>query len=236
MVASKVKKNPQMKRRKKKAAGDRAELKRRAERIAARLSALYPVTKTALLHDNPWQLLVATILSAQCTDAQVNRVTPILFQQFADPQSLAIAPTETVERIIHSTGFFKNKARNIINCSRAIVERFAGKVPQGMDELTSLPGVGRKTANVVRSAWLGIPGMVVDTHVKRLSNLLGLTKQQLPEKIEYELMELLPREQWNAFSMNLILHGRAVCIARRPRCHDCAIRRDCPSSLTGRHG
>ncbi|MBI2342740.1 MAG: endonuclease III [Deltaproteobacteria bacterium] len=200
----------------------------RAKKISALLNRHYPPTKTALRHRSPFELLVATILSAQCTDARVNMVTPPLFARFGTVQALANAEPAALEQIIRSTGFFKNKGRNLIACCRALVDRFHGKVPQTMDELVTLPGVGRKTANVVLGACWDIPGVVVDTHVKRLAGLLALTRYTNPGKIEVELMEVVPKSSWNAFSMNLILHGRAVCIARRPRCTVCVIAHLCP--------
>lgn len=198
--------------------------------IARRLRAMYPDTRTALTHDSPLQLLVATILSAQCTDVRVNMVTPALFARFPTAAAFACADAAELERLIHSTGFYKNKARNIIGCCRALLENFGGEVPQRLDDLVTLPGVGRKTANVVLGACWNIPGMVVDTHVKRLSNLLGLTKNSDPEKIEQDLMRQLPQEDWNHFGMDLILHGRAVCIARRPKCAQCQLADLCPSA------
>lgn len=205
-------------------------LRSRAKKIAALLRRTYPATKTALSHADPFQLLIATILSAQCTDVQVNKVTPALFAKYATPQALSRARQSDVTLLIHSTGFFQNKARNIIACAGGIVERFGGDVPNTLEDLITLPGVGRKTANVVRAAWWDIPGMVVDTHVKRLSNLLGLTTESDPTKIEFALMALLPAEAWNAFSMNLILHGRKICIARRPKCPECVLNQLCPSA------
>ncbi|MBI4365215.1 MAG: endonuclease III [Deltaproteobacteria bacterium] len=198
-----------------------------------RLRVKYAVLKTALMHENPLQLLIATILSAQCTDARVNQVTPALFRRYRTARALAAADPPDLERLIHSTGFYKAKARNIIGCCRGIVERFGGTVPKQLDQLVTLPGVGRKTANVVLGACWGIPGVVVDTHVKRISNLLKLTRHHDPEKIERDLMALLPDRDWNDFGMAVILHGRAVCIARRPRCELCVIRRYCPSAKPG---
>lgn len=202
----------------------------RAEKIMMLLRKEYPRIKTALRHENPLQLLVATILSAQCTDERVNKVTPALFKRYRSANDFADARQGELETLIRSTGFFKNKAKNIIGCCRGIVERFGGKVPNKLDDLVTLPGVGRKTANVVLGACWGIPGVVVDTHVKRISNLLGLTKNQDPERIEQDLMKVLPEKDWNNFTMGLILHGRAVCIARRPKCEICIINKYCPSS------
>jgi endonuclease III len=205
------------------------QLKTRAEAISAVLKKQYPPTNTALHHDNPLQLLLATMLSAQCTDVQVNKVTPLLFARYRSAKDFARAAQHDVEVLVHSTGFFKNKARNIIACCRMLMERHHGEVPQTLDELVRLPGVGRKTANVVLGAWWGIPGMVVDTHVKRISRLLRLTQETDPVKIEYDLMKLVPQEDWNIFGMALILHGRAICIARRPQCARCPLALHCPS-------
>lgn len=203
---------------------------KRAAHIVAALRAEYRLVRTALVHENPLQLLVATILSAQCTDVRVNMVTPALFQRYRSAQDFADARPAELERLIHSTGFYKNKARNIIGCCRGIAERFDGAVPQRLEDLVTLPGVGRKTANVVLGACWGIPGVVVDTHVKRISNLLRLTRHNDPEKIERDLMALLPEKDWYDFSTVLILHGRAVCIARRPKCAICPINELCPSA------
>lgn len=202
----------------------------RARKIAALLRHTYPPTKTALYHKSPYELLIATILSAQCTDAQVNKVTPAVFAKYPSAAALAHAGRADVERLIRSTGFFQNKARNIIACAQGIVERFKGEVPNRLDDLVTLSGVGRKTANVVLGAWWDIPGMVVDTHVKRLSRLLGLTSESDPTKIEFALMALLPKTGWNAFGMHLILHGRRICIARRPKCAECVLNHLCPSA------
>lgn len=192
----------------------------------------YPNVTTALHYHNPFQLLVAVILSAQCTDARVNLVTPKLFQRFATPQDFVSANINEVETLIHSTGFYHNKAKNIIACSKALLERHHGEVPQTMEELHALPGVGRKTANVVLGdAFNKIEGVVVDTHVARLSNRLGLSNHTDAINIEKDLMALLPKKQWFAFSHALILHGRKICSARKPLCHLCSVSRYCPSSL-----
>ncbi len=187
----------------------------------------YPEAECALIHNSPEQLIIATILSAQCTDEQVNKVTPVLFKRFPKIQDLAKAKTSVVEKIIHSTGFFKNKAKNIIGCAKAITELHGGKVPNDMETLVRLPGVGRKTANVVLGNAYGIPGLVVDTHVKRLSTLMGLMEEQDPVKIEFALRELVPKKDWTMFSHYLIWHGRKICIARRPRCAECTIQKYC---------
>ena len=201
------------------------------ERIQALIEALehlYPGATTALHHRNPLQLLVATILSAQCTDARVNLVTPALFARYPDAASFASTPLPELEGLIRSTGFFHSKAVAIKSCCADLVAKHAGLVPRTMDELTALHGVGRKTANVVLGDAFGIPGVVVDTHVTRLSQRLGLTNQKEPVKIEHALMPLIPRERWTAFSHWLILHGRETCNARKPRCSACALASHCP--------
>jgi endonuclease III len=200
----------------------------RAAQILDRLEELYPDVACPLHHDNPLQLLVATILSAQCTDARVNLVTPELFRKYPDARAFAEAKPKQLEAAIRTTGFFRNKAKSIRECCRAILKRFGGKVPQSLEELVSLPGVGRKTANVVLGSAFGIPGITVDTHVGRLSRRLGLTKQEDPVKVEFDLMKLIPNEKWSSFSLQLIWHGRRVCLARSPRCGDCALRSLCP--------
>ncbi|RJP84757.1 MAG: endonuclease III [Desulfobacteraceae bacterium] len=200
----------------------------RIQKICQILKTRYPDVKTQLNHRNAFQLLVATILSAQCTDRQVNAVTPNLFAQLKTPEDFARAPIETIETLIHSTGFFHNKAKNIQNCARMLMERFDGKVPDTIDELIQLPGVGRKTANVVLGAVFGIPGMVVDTHVARISQRLGLTSSKDPVKIESDLMDIIPKSKWNDFSLWLIYFGRAVCNARKPDCPNCFLTHLCP--------
>ena len=187
----------------------------------------YPDAECALHYTSPEQLLFATILSAQCTDVQVNKVTPLLFKKYPCPKELAKAKQKDVENIIRSTGFFKNKAKNIIACSKILVEKYKGKVPQSLEELVQLPGVGRKTANVVLGESFDIPGVVVDTHVKRLTNLIGLVDIEDPVKIEFALMEVVPKKYWSQFSFWLILHGRKICIANRPKCFECVIQRYC---------
>lgn len=181
----------------------------------------YGPTKCYLNHENPWQLLIATMLSAQCTDDRVNIVTKDLFQKYTSIQDFAEANLSELEQDIHSTGFYHNKAKNIIACCQKLLSEFNGEVPSDIDDLTSLAGVGRKTANVVRGNWYGIPSIVVDTHVKRVSNLLGLTKNQDPVKIEYDLMKLVPKERWIDVNTQMIAHGRKICIARRPKCDEC---------------
>jgi len=204
----------------------------RAREIVRRLRARYPDVRIPLRHHTPLQLLIATILSAQSTDAQVNAITPALFRRYKTAADLAGAPRGELESHIHSSGFFRAKARAIQNCARMLVERYGGRVPRTMEELVQLPGVGRKTANVVLSGF-GVPGIVVDTHVLRLSRRMALTANDDPEKIEQDLMRLVPREEWSAFSLRLIYFGREVCSARRPLCPTCPLRDVCPSS---RHG
>jgi endonuclease-3 len=202
-----------------------------AAEILKRLKAAYPDAQCALHHRNAFELLCATILSAQCTDARVNMVTPILFARYPTPEALAAARPEDVERIIMSTGFFRNKTKSLIGMAQALVAEYGGVVPRAMEELRLLPGVGRKTANVILGNAFGInEGITVDTHVTRLSRLLGLTRQEDPVKIEQDLMQLFPRDDWGLLSHLLIFHGRQVCIARRPRCGDCVLADLCPSA------
>ena len=199
--------------------------------VLSRLKREYPDARTELDCETPLQLLVATILSAQCTDKRVNMVTPLLFQTFPTVASLADAPPEKLEEIIRSTGFFRNKTKSLIGLGKALVERHDGKVPDSMEALVKLPGVGRKTANVVLGNAFGKNiGVVVDTHVARLSERLGFTKQTNPVKIEQDLMPLFPREDWALLAHLLIFHGRRVCEARRPKCEICVLNDICPSS------
>lgn len=205
----------------------------RARAVAARLADEYPGSATtlcALRHNGPFELLVATILSAQSTDERVNMVTPALFAAFATPEALAAAPPEAVEELIFSTGFFRAKARSLRGMARAVVDRFGGEVPSAMEDLTTLPGVGRKTANVVRSVAFDLPGLPVDTHVGRLVRRLGLSEQSDPVKVEADVCVLLPPSEWGALSLRLILHGRRVCLARTPRCESCVLADLCPSA------
>ena len=207
--------------------------KGRARETAARLAIEYPGTPKelcALNHDNPFQLLIATILSAQATDERVNLVTPALFARYPTPPDLAGADQSELEHLIQSTGFFRSKARSLIGMARALVERYQGEVPVALEDLVTLPGVGRKTANVIRSVDFDEPGLPVDTHVLRLSRLLGLTTNKDPEKVETDLTAMLPPREWGSLSLRLILHGRRVCIARRPRCEVCPLADFCPSS------
>jgi endonuclease III len=188
----------------------------------------YPDARTALNHENPLQLLIATILSAQCTDERVNMVTPALFARYPDASAFAGADRAELEEMVRSTGFYRNKAKSIQSCCAELVARHSGEVPRTLDELVALAGVGRKTANVVLGSAFGIPGIVVDTHVGRLSQRLGLTRETDPVKVEFALMPILPRERWSVFSHWLILHGRKVCVARKPRCSACALASHCP--------
>jgi len=187
----------------------------------------YTDVKTQLEYNNPFELLVATILSAQCTDKQVNKVTDILFKKLKTPHDFAAAPVGMIEELIKSTGYFRNKAKNIQNCSKSIVENYKGKVPDNLEELTKLPGVGRKTANVVLGAAFGIPGIVVDTHVSRISQRLNLSDNKDPVKIEFDLMAIIPKKEWNDFCLHLIYFGREICRARKPLCPGCPINELC---------
>jgi endonuclease III len=202
--------------------------RRRVRRILDVLADLYPDAECALKHQSPLQLLVATILSAQCTDARVNLVTPALFARYRTAKDFAVAKPQELERLIASTGFFRMKAKNIRACCQALLERHGGEVPGTLEELVQLPGVGRKTANVVLGDAFGVPGITVDTHVGRLSRRLGLTVHGDPVKVEFDLMAVVPQAEWTTFSHRLILHGRRVCFARRPQCEGCALRRLCP--------
>jgi len=203
----------------------------RAEAILERLEEAYPDADCALDHADPYQLLVATILSAQCTDARVNLVTPAFFARFPDPGALAGGTQAEVEELIRSTGFFRNKGKNLLAMAAALVERHGGRVPETMDELRALPGVGRKTANVILGNAFGRnDGITVDTHVGRIAGLLRLTSATDPEKVEQHLMALFPQPKWTLLSHLLLSHGRAVCIARRPRCGTCPVAAQCPSA------
>jgi endonuclease-3 len=205
----------------------------RARETSKRLALEYPGSAAelcALRHETPFQLLAATILSAQCTDERVNMVTPALFARYPGPADLAAADPAELEEIIRSTGFFRAKARSLMGMAQAVNERFRGEIPTRMADLVTLPGVGRKTANVLLSVAIGRPGLPVDTHVGRISRLLGLTTNQDPVKVEADLCAVLPRGEWGAFSLRMILHGRAVCVARRPRCAECILSDFCPSA------
>lgn len=205
--------------------------KGRARETVARLKAEYPDAVCALLHVDPYQLLVATILSAQTTDERVNSVTPSLFERYPTPADLAAADPEDLEKVIHPTGFFRSKAKSLIGMASALVERYGGEVPAAMEDLVTLPGVGRKTANVVRSVGFRLPGLPVDTHVGRLSRRLGLTVETDPVKVEHDLGAMVPPAERGDFSLRLIQHGRLVCLARRPKCEVCVLNEYCPSSL-----
>lgn len=196
------------------------------------LDPLYTHEKTALKYRSPFELLISTILSAQCTDRQVNKVTGVLFEKYKGPQDFISAPVESLEEDIRPTGFFKNKAKSIKGCCKRLLELYSGEVPSTMEELIKLPGVGRKTANCVLGAAFDIPGVVVDTHVKRLSQRLGLTENNNPDKIEKDIEALLPEEKWRRFSDLLIYHGREICMARRPDHDLCAIIGLCPYNYT----
>ncbi|HJQ19821.1 MAG TPA: endonuclease III [Gemmatimonadaceae bacterium] len=209
----------------------RAPVRERAPEIYERLAAEYPDAKCALDHRNPYELLVATILSAQCTDKRVNMVTPALFAKYPDAHAMSVANPEELETMIKSTGFFRNKTKSLLGMSARVAENHAGEIPDSMDALVKLPGVGRKTANVVLgNAFDRNEGVVVDTHVGRLSQRLALSRETDPVKIEQDLMTLFPRERWTMLSHLLISHGRAVCEARTPRCEACVVSHLCPSS------
>lgn len=204
--------------------------KQRSQIVLDRLIELYPEVKCALDHKNPYELLVATILSAQCTDVRVNMVTPALFKKYSTPYDLAAANIREVEKLIQSTGFFRNKAKNLVGMAQAVVSNFGGQIPTAREDLVTLPGTGRKTANVIRAEAFDLPGLPVDTHVTRLSNRLKLTNQSDAVKIEFELMELIPEDQWGGFSLRLIEHGRRVCDAKKPKCGECILNDICPSA------
>ena len=202
--------------------------RKRLRAIAETLQRTMQHPKMELDHRSPWELLVATILSAQCTDQRVNQVTPSLFQRYPTATEMAAANLPELEELIRSTGFFKNKAKHLIACGKAVTERFSTQVPRTMEELLTLPGVGRKTANVILGNAFGQPGVVVDTHVKRVAKRLGLTKSDNPDLVEQDLQQLMPKSQWTAFSQRLLLHGRYVCLARKPQCRTCQVYRHCP--------
>jgi endonuclease III len=202
--------------------------RKRLRAIAKTLERTMQHPKVELDHRSPWELLVATILSAQCTDQRVNQVTPSLFQRYRTATEMAEANLPELEELIRSTGFFKNKAKHLIACGKAVTERFGKQVPHTMEELITLPGVGRKTANVILGNAFGLPSVVVDTHVKRVAKRLGLTKSDNPDVVEQDLQQLMPKSQWTAFSQRLLLHGRYVCLARKPLCRTCQVYRHCP--------
>ncbi len=205
------------------------DTRRRAGRIYRKLAKAYPDATCALVHRNAFELLISTILSAQCTDKRVNMVTPDLFKKYPTPFEMAKAKRTDIEKLIKSTGFYRNKAKSIHGAAMVLVEDHNGEVPDTMDELLKLPGVARKTANVVLGNAFGInEGVVVDTHIKRLSNRMGFTKQSDPKKVEQDLIPLFPRKNWTMLAHLLIWHGRAVCDARNPQCDDCCVLKDCP--------
>jgi endonuclease III len=211
-----------------------ADLKKRARRVSRTLAKLYSTARISLNFETPWQCLAATILSAQSTDVGVNQVTPRLFKEYPDARAMAAADRRHVEEMIVRTGFFRQKTRALIGAARKIVEEFGGEVPGEMGALVKIPGVGRKTANVILGHVFGQPGFVVDTHVRRLTYRLGFTKHTEPAEIEIDMQKILPPEDWTPFSMRLILHGRQVCIARKPLCEICAIANDCPRIGVGK--
>lgn len=207
-----------------------AAKKKRARAIFRRLHKAYPESRCALYFSTPWQLLVATVLSAQCTDKLVNQVTPALFKEYPDACAFAAADPGEVEKTVRRTGFYRNKTRSILGAAKAVLERFGGKVPARMEDLVTVPGVGRKTANVILGNAFDIPGIAVDTHMIRINRLLGLTRHADPVKIEFDLMELVPQKDWTLYSHLIIHHGRVRCFARRPDCPHCGIRDLCPSA------
>jgi len=207
----------------------KAELPAHTRVILRALKKDYPVAVCELTHETPFQLLAATILSAQCTDARVNMTTPALFAAYPTAQAMAGADISHVEQLVKSTGFYASKAKNLIGMANAVMTRFGGEVPTAIEDLVTLPGVGRKTANVVRSVVFDLPGLPVDTHVLRLSKRLGLTREEDPVKVEHQLNALLPPKEWGEFSLRLILHGRRVCDARKPKCGECRLAPICPS-------
>ncbi len=210
------------------------EEKKRAKKIFDILSKEYPNVKSALKFSSPFELLIATILSAQCTDERVNIVTKDLFAKYKEPKDYLNVPKEELEKDIYSTGFYRMKAKNLRTCCKALLERHNGNVPADFDALSQLPGVGRKTAAVVAGNAFGIPAIAVDTHVVRLSNLLGFVDTKNPKKIELRLMELLPKDYWIKATHLLMAHGRKICIARRPKCFDCVISNFCPNFTTSK--
>jgi len=205
-----------------------ADLKKRAGIVSLALAKLYPEARITLDFETPWQCLAATILSAQSTDAGVNRVTPRLFREYPDARAMAAADRRHVEKLILKTGFFRQKTKSLIGAAQKIVEDYGGEVPSEMEALVKIPGVGRKTANVILGHIHGKPGFVVDTHVRRLTYRLGFTRQTDPAKIEIDMQKILPANGWTPFSMRLILHGRRVCTARKPDCEVCAVAGNCP--------
>ena len=208
----------------------KTELTKRTTDVLRLLKREYPVAICELTHESAFQLLAATILSAQCTDVRVNMVTPALFDAYPTPEKLATADVAHVEQLVRSTGFYQTKAKNLVGMAKQVMSRFGGEVPREIEDLITLPGVGRKTANVLRSVVFKLPGLPVDTHVGRLSRRLGLTKLEDPVKVEFELNAMLPPPEWGEFSLRLILHGRRVCDAKKPNCAECLLEKLCPSS------
>ncbi len=208
---------------------NKSELPRHARTILRDLKKDYPVAICELTHESPFQLLAATILSAQCTDARVNMVTPHLFAAYPTAAAMAVADISHVEQLVRSTGFYASKAKNLIGMANGVMTRFNGEVPTKIEDLVTLPGVGRKTANVLRSVAFDLPGLPVDTHVLRLSKRLGLTRDVDPVKVELQLNALLPPKEWGEFSLRMILHGRRICDARKPKCAECRLAKVCPS-------
>ncbi|MGB2754074.1 MAG: endonuclease III [Phycisphaerae bacterium] len=212
-----------------------ADRKRRASRIADRLIQTYPDARCRLNFSTPFELLVATILAAQCTDDKVNEVTAKLFRRANTPEAFARMRLATLEAAVRPTGFFRNKAKAVQNMSRMLLDEFGGKVPRDMDQLVRLPGVARKTANVVRAAAFGLPAIITDTHFIRLSRRMGLTQNEDPAKIEADVAAMLPQDRWSAFSHAMLFHGRAVCEAKKPKCDACAVADECPSAFKFPH-
>jgi len=208
---------------------NKEEKKERAKKIISILKKEYPEAKTKLIFKNPFQLLISTILSAQCTDDRVNEVTKELYKKYKTPEDFANAKIEELEKEIFSTGFYKEKAKKIKACSRSIIEKFQGNIPDNIDDLVKLEGVGRKTANVILGSAFGKPAIPVDTHVKRLSNLLKLAESSNPDKIEFELMYIIDKKNWTLFADLLMAHGRKICNAKKPKCNECTISDYCPS-------
>jgi len=209
----------------------KTELTKRTSDVLRRLKVEYPQAICELTHESAFQLLAATILSAQCTDVRVNMVTPALFKSYPTAEKLSVADVRHVEQLVRSTGFYQTKAKNLVGMASQVMSRYGGEVPREIEDLVTLPGVGRKTANVLRSVVFDLPGLPVDTHVGRLSRRLGLTKQEDPVKVERELNAMLPPPEWGQFSLRLILHGRRVCDARKPKCEECLLENLCPSSM-----
>ena len=209
----------------------KTELTKRTSDVLRRLKVEYPQAICELTHESAFQLLAATILAAQCTDVRVNMVTPALFKSYPTAEKLSVADVHHVEQLVRSTGFYQTKAKNLVGMASQVMSRYGGEVPREIEDLVTLPGVGRKTANVLRSVVFDLPGLPVDTHVGRLSRRLGLTKQEDPVKVERELNAMLPPPEWGQFSLRLILHGRRVCDARKPKCEVCLLENLCPSSM-----